>query len=105
MDFSVVIPFLLWIMQCPEDRLPAQQRHQALAAGKSGVVRRALCRLTSKKNNRLIVDLIKALEATGRNVPATIPNSYWPARPHRRVLASRRDGHRVAEEHSRLQLL
>lgn len=65
MDSAVVTPFLLWILRWPTDRLPADQRDKALRSMESWLVRRALCRLTSKETNRLVADLLKTLDSHG----------------------------------------
>lgn len=64
MDSAVVTPVLLWLLRWTEQELPAAQRDKALAALESWLVRRALCRLTSKDINRLTLDLLRKLNET-----------------------------------------
>jgi len=68
MDSAVVTPVLLWLLRWTDQELPTVQRDKALAALESWLVRRALCRLTSKDINRLTLDLLRKLDETG---PAT----------------------------------
>jgi hypothetical protein len=89
MDSAVVTPFLLWIMRWPEHRMPTEQRDKALRAVESWLVRRALCRLTSKETNHLVADLLKALEAQGPEqagnrtesflLGQTADSRFWPS--------------------------
>jgi hypothetical protein len=88
LDSAVVGPFLLWVLRFDETGMPAAQRHRALRALESWMVRRALCRATAKDVNRTVVDLLRAMEAAG---PATAGDTvetflaeqqadsrYWP---------------------------
>jgi Protein of unknown function DUF262/Protein of unknown function (DUF1524) len=65
MDSAVVTPLLLWLLRWPEKVLPPGQRDKALRSLESWLVRRALCRLTSKDINRLVLDLLRELDAAG----------------------------------------
>jgi hypothetical protein len=52
MDTAVVGPLLMWLLRWTAEDLPEAQRHKALNALESWLVRRALCRLTSKDTNK-----------------------------------------------------
>jgi hypothetical protein len=88
MESRVVSPFLLWVLRWDDSRMPAAQREKALTALESWIVRRALCRATSKDLNRLVVDLLKALDEAGPEVAGdtvedflsaqTADSRYWP---------------------------
>ena len=45
--------------------MPPAQRHRALRALESWIVRRALCRATSKDMNRMVVELLRAMDDAG----------------------------------------
>jgi hypothetical protein len=76
MEASVVGPFLLWIVRWPEDQIPTEQRHRALAAVESWLVRRMICRLTTKNYNRLVVDLLKELDRNGPETAGTATEAF-----------------------------
>ncbi|MCP2326929.1 hypothetical protein HDA40_005436 [Hamadaea flava] len=61
LDSAVVTPFLLALLRQPAGALTVAQRDKALAALESWLIRRAVCRLTSKDINRLIIDLLQRL--------------------------------------------
>ncbi|XKK40063.1 DUF262 domain-containing protein [Nocardiopsis sp. ARC36] len=65
LDTAVVAPLQLWLMGWPESRMPEEQRHLALRALESWLVRRSLCRATVKDINRLVVELLKAVHEAG----------------------------------------
>jgi hypothetical protein len=65
MDTAVVGPLLMWLLRWTEEDLPETQRHKALNALESGLVRRALCRLTSKDTNKLVLELLQELNDAG----------------------------------------
>ncbi|SMD23909.1 DUF262 domain-containing protein [Lentzea albidocapillata] len=65
LDSAVVSPFLLWILRWPADAMSAQQRTKAITALESWMVRRALTRATAKDLNRMILDLLRALDNDG----------------------------------------
>jgi hypothetical protein len=65
LDTAAVGPFLLWVLRHNENELPAAQRHKALNAMESWLVRRALCRATAKDVNRTVLDLLRELDETG----------------------------------------
>lgn len=60
MDSGVVSPFLLWVLRHAE-QIPTEQRHRALRAVESWLVRRALVRATAKQVNLTILDLLRAV--------------------------------------------
>ncbi|NUT18003.1 MAG: DUF262 domain-containing protein [Hamadaea sp.] len=61
LDSAVVTPFLLALLRQPTGALSVAQRDKALAALESWLIRRAVCRLTSKDINRLVIDLLQKL--------------------------------------------
>lgn len=60
MDSGVVSPFLLWVLRHGE-RISTEQRHRALQAVESWLVRRALVRATAKQVNLTMLDLLRAV--------------------------------------------
>ena len=60
MDSGVVSPFLLWVLRHGA-QIPTEQRHRALRAVESWLVRRALVRATAKQVNLTILDLLRAV--------------------------------------------
>ena len=68
MDTAVVGPLMLWLLRQDPEVLPTHQRDKALNAVESWLVRRALCRLTAKDINGMVLDVLKALDEAG---PAT----------------------------------
>ena len=79
MNSGVVGPLLLWLLRWDERRLPAEQRAEALAALESWIVRRSLCRATVKDLNRLVVDLLKALDEAGPETAGDTVEDYLAA--------------------------
>jgi hypothetical protein len=88
MDSAVVTPLLLWLLRWPEAELPTAQRDKALTCLESWLVRRALCRLTSKDLNRLVLDLLRELDTAGPThagdlveqylLAQTVDSRFWP---------------------------
>lgn len=88
LDSAAVGPFLLWLLRWDDTAMPAVQRHRALRALESWLVRRALCRATSKDVNRMVVELLRAMEeagaATAGDTVETVlagqqaESRYWP---------------------------
>ena len=89
METSVVGPFLLWVSRWPEDEMPVDQRHRALIAVESWLVRRMLCKATSKNYNRIMLDLLQHLDRVGPSTAGTETETflasskadaaYWPS--------------------------
>ncbi|QUX24905.1 MULTISPECIES: DUF262 domain-containing protein [Nocardiopsis] len=65
LDTAVVAPLQLWLMRWDESDMPEEQRHLALGALESWIVRRSLCRATVKDINRLVVALLRAVHEAG----------------------------------------
>ena len=65
LDTRAVTPVLLWLLRWPPDKLPVEQRDQALNAIESWLVRRILARLTGKNVNHVVLELLKALADNG----------------------------------------
>lgn len=88
MDTQVVDPLLIWLMRFPEADLPLAQRHKALRAIESWLVRRFLVGATAKDYNRMVLDLLKQLVRFGPSVAGDTAESelskdpastrYWP---------------------------
>ena len=62
MDAGVVTPLLLQLYSTSTDQLPSARRVRSLRAIESFLVRRMVCRLTTKDYNRLFLELVKALQ-------------------------------------------
>ncbi|TDO30978.1 uncharacterized protein DUF1524 [Kribbella sp. VKM Ac-2527] len=88
MDTAVVGPLLMWLLRWTEEDLPETQRHKALNALESWLVRRALCRLTSKDTNKLVLELLQELNYAGPAIAGntveavlarqTAQSRFWP---------------------------
>jgi len=88
LDSSVVGPLLMWVLRWDSTTMPVAQRHKALRSVESWLVRRALCRATSKDVNRMVLDLLKVLSqadpaVAGDVVEATLAaqradSRFWP---------------------------
>ncbi len=87
MDTTTTIPLLLYIFRLSEEELPVSRRHMALAALESYLVRRMLCRFTSKGYNRIFLDLLSAVKARPSEADAVIlrflqqlegESQFWP---------------------------
>jgi hypothetical protein len=76
MDTAVVTPFFLWILRWPAESLPPAQRDKALRVMESWLVRRALCRLTSKDINRLMLDLLIKLNSAGPAAAGDVTEAF-----------------------------
>src|SRR5262249_9291739 len=64
-------PAILWLFEQNEDLVSAEQRHTALGAIESWLVRRTVCRLTTKDYNRLFLDLLGRLASDSEDVGTT----------------------------------
>lgn len=80
MEQFVLGPLLLWLLSWPEDRLSIEQRHLGLRALESWLVRRMLCRLTTKQTNVLVIDLLKDLLRSGPEAAGTTVISFFAGR-------------------------
>jgi hypothetical protein len=88
LDSAAVGPFLLWVLRWDDTTMPAAQRQRALRALESWLVRRALCRATAKDVNRMVVELLRAMDeagpaAAGDTVETVLAEQqaesrYWP---------------------------
>lgn len=61
-DAGVTTPLLLWMFSRGDDALTPEARHRALATLESYLVRRMVCRMTTKDYNRIFVDVLDWLE-------------------------------------------
>lgn len=76
MEASIVGPFLLWILRWPQERMPVEQRHKALSAMESWLVRRMLCKLTTKNYNRILLELLRELDQAGPEQAGDVTENY-----------------------------
>ncbi|MGW2143565.1 DUF262 domain-containing protein [Nonomuraea bangladeshensis] len=76
MEASIVGPFLLWILRWPEARMPVEQRHKALSTMESWLVRRMLCKLTTKNYNRILLELLRELDHAGPELAGDVTEKY-----------------------------
>ncbi|MFI1387892.1 HNH endonuclease family protein, partial [Streptomyces griseoaurantiacus] len=81
LDANTVLPVLLWLVT----RFGEDDRAGAMRALDSYLVRRTVCRLTTKNYNRLVLELLKELKA--KDDPAVVADfllrqdadsGYWP---------------------------
>lgn len=79
MDTQVVGPLLLWLLRFSEDELPSVQRFKALRSIESWLVRRALCRLTTKDHNRVFLELLRELSERGPAVAGDATEDFFKA--------------------------
>ncbi|MGH4022529.1 MAG: HNH endonuclease family protein [Pseudonocardiaceae bacterium] len=79
MNSGVVGPLLLWLLRWDERLMPVEQRAKAITALESWIVRRSLCRATVKDLNRLVVDLLKALDTAGPEIAGDTVENYLAA--------------------------
>lgn len=60
-DAGTLTPLLLWLFSRPVHAVTDEQRRQALSALESYLVRRMICRMTTKDYNRLFLELMAKL--------------------------------------------
>lgn len=65
MDAGVITPVLLLLFSAPKEVLSPTRRVRALQAIESFLVRRMVCRLTTKDYNHLTLDLVEVLQNQG----------------------------------------
>jgi hypothetical protein len=73
-DAGVTTPVLLWLFSQPKDELGPQRRQTCLTALESFLVRRMLCRMTTKDYNKLFLELVGRLSDAG---PQKRMRSWW----------------------------
>lgn len=61
MQAGVVSPLLMWLLSHPESQLPRLRVNRCLRAIESYLVRRMICRLSTKQYNGIVIDLLNAL--------------------------------------------
>lgn len=86
LDTTTPYPVLLWIFG--REDIPKEQRVKAIEAIESWLMRRMLCRLTSKNYNKIFIELLEELKQTddrmvGDTVVAFLQSrkgesDYWP---------------------------
>jgi hypothetical protein len=91
LDTGALMPVYLWLMRWSPQRLPVEQRDQALHALESWVVRRWLCGLPSKDTTNVVLDLLSEVEDAGPELAGEATEAFllrqrisarvWPADP------------------------
>ncbi len=86
LDTTTPIPVLLWLYG--DESIPPGQRRTAVEAIESWLVRRMLCRVTTKNYNRIFLELLSDLQdSEPENVASTVieffkdkegASEYWP---------------------------
>lgn len=86
LDTTTPFPVLLWIFG--QEDIPAAQREKAIEAIESWLMRRMLCRLTTKNYNNIFIELLEKLKQSdtdivGDTVVTFLQNKdsesdYWP---------------------------
>ena len=61
MQAGVVSPLLMWLLSHPESQMPRLRVNRCLRAIESYLVRRMICRLSTKQYNGIVIDLLNAL--------------------------------------------
>ena len=88
MEAGVTTPLLLWLFSQPDVQLGEPRRDRCLSALESYLVRRMLCRMTTKNYNEVFLELVSRLTKKG-SIPAddelvrylaeqTADASLWP---------------------------
>lgn len=75
-DAGTVTPVLLWLFSQPDDVVDEEQRLRALDAVESFLVRRMVCRMTTKDYNRLFLELMSRLHDSATGEPVETLVSY-----------------------------
>ena len=88
-DAGTITPLLLWLFSQPEGAVSEDQRLQAISAIESFLVRRMICRMTTKDYNRLFLELMSRLhDSAPEEATDTLVNYFseqssesrrWPA--------------------------
>ncbi|MDI6627151.1 MAG: DUF262 domain-containing protein [Rhodococcus sp. (in: high G+C Gram-positive bacteria)] len=88
LDTATVTPVLLWLLRWSESDLSIKERHRALRALESWLVRRSLAKLTSKNINLLMLELLRHLASGGPSEAGrqteeflagqTADSRFWP---------------------------
>ena len=90
LDTSTVYPILLLLMDLPPDRLPSDARDRIVSDLESYLVRRFVCRMTTKNYNRFFLGLLRRLKRASDNgedlaqvtrtelLKPTEPTGIWP---------------------------
>lgn len=88
LDTTTALPLALYLFRQPAETLSQDRRRRALAIVESWLVRRMLCRLTTKNYNRYFLDLLKAVKANVEQADtvlldtlraATAETNSWPS--------------------------
>ena len=75
-DAGTVTPLLLWLFSQPDHVLARQQRIRAIDAIESFLIRRMICRMTTKDYNRLFLELMSRLHDSAVGTAADTVVTY-----------------------------
>jgi hypothetical protein len=75
-EAGVSTPVLLWLVTQPDDRLDPARRDRCLRALESFLVRRMLCRMTTKNYNELFLELLSQLTEGDANAADDVLVGY-----------------------------
>lgn len=75
-DAGTATPLLLWLFSQPDDVVTEEQRLRAIDAVESFLVRRMICRMTTKDYNRLFLELMSRLHDSAQGQAADTLVSY-----------------------------
>jgi hypothetical protein len=78
LDTTTPYPVLLWLYG--QDTIPDAQRDKALEAIESWLMRRMLCRLTTKNYNKIFIELLEELKQSDPNVVGDTVVSFFQSR-------------------------
>lgn len=83
-DAGTTTPLLLWLFSRSEDVINSAERLEAVAAIESYLVRRMICRMTTKDYNRLFLELMSRLHESGPSDGASVVTAYLAGRRQNR---------------------
>jgi hypothetical protein len=72
-DAGASTPVVLWLFAQPASMLTAEQRNECLAVLESFLVRRLLCRMTTKAYNQIFLELLGRAKSAG---PGEVPDAF-----------------------------
>jgi Protein of unknown function DUF262/Protein of unknown function (DUF1524) len=87
LDVTTTIPFLLFLFDIDKDTLPAERRASVLLAIESYLIRRTLCRQTTKNYNRIFLEMLSRVKDDPAHADTVAINyfsglagetQYWP---------------------------
>ena len=81
MEVGPATPLLLWLFSQPDHVVAEEQRLKAIEAVESFLVRRIICRMTTKDYNRLFLELMSRLHDSAPGEAAETVVSYLAGQP------------------------